>query len=167
MTLWVIKINYVGGCYQHLMVVLAVEVKPWSFCVILLMMSKMRRYPHSHLNKENESRLITHTDITPPHLQHRNPNTDTHPTLPLFPQHWYSPISISHPLTPHFLLLRPESNTYTFNTLHQFLSFHEPHSCPELTTTTPPLSPTLALSLHHIHIHKHECSQDIHTTIPT
>ena len=52
-----------------------------------------------HIHRE--SRLTTHTDIitpTPPdpgpsppptpRLHHRNPNTDTRPTLPLFPQDW-------------------------------------------------------------------------------
>ena len=55
-----------------------------------------------HLHRE--SRLTTHTDITPPHPSrpwskplptphlhhphHRKLNTDTRPTLPLFPQDW-------------------------------------------------------------------------------
>ena len=54
-----------------------------------------------HLHRE--SRLTTHTDITPPHPpqtqaahplspnttpHHRNQNTDTYPTLPMFLQNW-------------------------------------------------------------------------------
>ena len=50
------------------------------------------------LDKHKESRLNSHTDIIPPHPSrsmtkiphphHCNPNTDTHPKLPFFPQDW-------------------------------------------------------------------------------
>ena len=88
-----------------------------------------------HLHKE--SRLTTHTDITPhhssrpcskplptPHLHLRNPNT--RPTLPCPHRIGRAQTQSTHLLTP-FLLRGPEPNTYTFHTPHQLLSSHAPH----------------------------------------
>ena len=92
----------------------------------------------------NESRLTTHTGITPlhpsrpwpkpsptPHLHHphhRNPYADTRPLLPLLLQDWKSPNPILFIYSPHHLPHCPEPNTHTFLTLHQLLSSHAQHS---------------------------------------
>ena len=92
-----------------------------------------------HLNRE--SRLTTHTDITPPrpsrpwskplpttHLHHRNQTTDTRPT-PLLCSYRIGKAQTqsSHPPNP-LSTHTAHYDTYSSHILHQLLSSYAPHS---------------------------------------
>ena len=94
-------------------------------------------------HQHRESRLTTHTDITPPYPprpwlqpptlspptpltppQPKHRHISDYPIFPMFLQNWKSPNPILSPTHPQHLPPRPEPNTYTCHPLHLHLSPH-------------------------------------------